>query len=330
MYRRFFMVLVALALAAATLPTGAKELHQLVVTEPVHGISYLPLYIAQTKGYFADEGLSVKVLTTNGGAAHTNAVLSGQAFAFIGGPEHNAYAEAKGAELRAIVNVVNRGNVYLVAKKGLTLTGHDYGAFLKGKRIATFFYGGTPNSITRYLLDQWHLNPKTDVTLTETNNPGILAAVAAGQDDIGVISDPELTQGIRRGVWQEPLYNVPKELGPYAYSEMNVRLDSIKKEPEVCAGFVRAIIRGLKLANTNRDEAVTIAQKWFPTMSHDDITATIDRTLADHLWSSDGMISPQAWETAKKVVMTAGLLKQDVPYDKVIDMQFAKKALATK
>jgi NitT/TauT family transport system substrate-binding protein len=47
----------------------AKDLRELVVTEPVHGVSYLPLYIAQTKGYFADEGLTVKVLTTSGGGA---------------------------------------------------------------------------------------------------------------------------------------------------------------------------------------------------------------------------------------------------------------------
>src|SRR5258708_27889786 len=92
---------------------------ELAVTEPQHGIGALPLYLAAAKGYFAAENIQLKVITTESGGAHTNAVLSGQAFAFIGGPEHNAFAKLKGAELRAVANVVNRGNVYLIAAKGV-------------------------------------------------------------------------------------------------------------------------------------------------------------------------------------------------------------------
>ena len=34
-----------------------------------------------------------------------------------------------------------------------------------------------------------------------------------------------LTQGVREDIWSEPIINIPKELGPYAYSTINVRLD---------------------------------------------------------------------------------------------------------
>ena len=70
----------------------AQERKTLIVAEPVHGTGYLPLYVAITKGYFADAGIDVKIMTVESGSCHTNAVLSGQAFAFIGGPEHNAFA----------------------------------------------------------------------------------------------------------------------------------------------------------------------------------------------------------------------------------------------
>ncbi len=125
----------------------------LVVAEPVHSTGYLPLYVAIRNGYFAAEGLDVKILTIDSGAGHTNAVLTKQAFAFIGGPEHNAFAKIKGAELRAVVNVVDRGNVYYVAKKGLKpAPGQSVADFFKGKSVALGFFGGTPNSITRYYL----------------------------------------------------------------------------------------------------------------------------------------------------------------------------------
>src|SRR2546430_6765448 len=90
----------------------------LLVAEPVHSTGYLPMYIAMANGYFAESDIVVKIVTIETGGGHTNAVLSGQAFAFIGGPEHNAFAKAKGAELRAVVHCVDRGDGYNSAGKG--------------------------------------------------------------------------------------------------------------------------------------------------------------------------------------------------------------------
>src|SRR5215207_9653186 len=108
----------AFGLVGPALGQSKPPLKTLTVTEPVHGIGYLPLYVAIQKGYFADEGLAVRTLTIESGSVPTNAVLSGQAFAFIAGPEHTAFAKLKGGELRVIANVVQRGNLYYVAPKG--------------------------------------------------------------------------------------------------------------------------------------------------------------------------------------------------------------------
>jgi len=69
-----------------------------------------------------------------------------------------------------------------------------------------------------------------------------------------------------------------------------------------------------------------VAKKQFPTMPLDDLSATLDRSFVDEMWSKDGMISPQAWETGKAVVMEAGILKTDVKYDEIIDMSFVESA----
>src|SRR6201997_2779152 len=109
--------LTALIALSALSPAAADEKKTLIVAEPSHNIGYLPLYIAIRNGYFANDGLDVKVMSLDSGSEHANAVLSGQAFAFIGGPEHDAFAKLKGAELRSVVNVVNRGNVYYLSAK---------------------------------------------------------------------------------------------------------------------------------------------------------------------------------------------------------------------
>jgi NitT/TauT family transport system substrate-binding protein len=319
--------LASLCMAPAAHAAAKKTL---VIAEPVHSTGYLPLYVAIHNGFFPDN-IEVKVITTEGGGAHTNAVLTKQAFAFIGGPEHNAFAKIKGAELRAVANVVDRGNVYYVAKTGLSpKPGQSLADFFKGKSIAVSFYGGTPNSITRFLLAKWKLDAKKDVVLKEMSNGAVIAAVKTGNADIGVTTEPILTRGIVQKIWGEPIYNVPKELGPYAYSTLNVRMDSIKEEPEVVAAFVKGVVKGLKFTYAEPDKAVAIAKKEFPTMSIEDLKATLDRSFADQMWSKDGMVSVDSWKTGSMVVRNAGILKKDVAYDEIIDMQFVKAALAMK
>ena len=321
MYRAVTTCLAA-ALVAGAAGARAAELKEIVVAEPIHGIGYLPLYIAVDKGFFAANGLSVKILTIESGSGHTNAVLTGQAFAFIGGPEHDAYAKIKGAELRSVVNVVDRGNVYFDAAVGKGPKDRNYAAYFKGKVIEAGVAGGTPNSITRYLLKTWGLDARTDVTLLESTVAGTLAAVKVGQASIANATEPTVTQGIRQGIWEEPFYNVPKEMGPYAYSTLNVRLESIQKDPETVRAFVKAVIAGLEYTYAHPDEAAQIAAKEFPTMPPEDVKATLDRSFADELWSHDGSISKQSWATAEKVVRGANILTADVAYDDIIDTQF--------
>ncbi len=299
----------------------------MLIAEPVHGTGYLPLYIGMAKNLFED--VTVKIVTIETGAGHTNAVLSGQAFAFIGGPEHCAFAKAKGAELRCVVNCVDRGNVYFCAAKGQEPTNTDWASYFKGKTIATSGFGGTPNSITRYLLKKWNLDATKDVTLVETANSAILPVVRNKQAQIGCSTEPFVTQGVRSGSWGEPFINIPKMMGPYAYSTFNLRLDSIQKTPALVEGFVRGMMKSLKFVDQNHDEAAAIAQKQFPTMPPADLKATLDRSFADAMWSKDGTVSRASWDTAKAVVMGAGILKTDVKYDEIIDMSYVDKFKAS-
>jgi len=323
MNRRRFLKSAAAAAGAAAV-TGrirpARAAREIVVTEPVHGMGYLPLYIGMAKGFFGD--VTVKLVTIETGSGHINAVLSGDAFAFIGGPEHNALAKVRGAELRAVVNCVDRGNVYFSAAPGFEPKDTDWPRYFKGKTIAIGPLGGTPNSIARYLLGKWKLDARKDVTLIETANSAVIAVVRGRQAQIGQTTEPFVTQGVRNKVWGEPFFNVPRELGPYAYSTFNLRLDTIRKEPELLRTFVRGLVKGLKLLYDNPAEAAAVAKGQFPTMPIDDLRATLERSLKDELWSRDGIVSRESWATASAVVREAGILTADIKYDQIIDMSY--------
>jgi NitT/TauT family transport system substrate-binding protein len=317
----------ACALSASA---SAEAMKTLIVAEPAHNTGYLPLYIAIHKGWFAKDGLDVKVLALDSGSQHANAVLSGQAYAFIGGPEHDAFAALKGAQLRTIVNIVNRGNVYFEARKGMEpKPGQSMADYFKGKTIAVGQYGGTPNSITRYLLKKYHLDARKDVTLNEMSTSAILAAVRSGHDQIGVTQEPQIKQGQDAGIWGEPFINIPKMLGPYAYSTINVSFDVIKKDPETARKFTAVIVRALKYVYDDPAGAAEVAKQEFPTMKTDDLMATLKRSAADEMWSRDGNVTQQAWATAESVVLSAGILEKPVPYDQIFDNEFVPAAHAS-
>ena len=319
-HRLSLVVAIALAFTASLHPAKAETV---IVAEPSHGIATLPFYIAIEKGLFAEEGLDVKLLTTDGGGAHTNAVLSGQAFAFVGGPEHNAFAKAKGADLRAVVNINDRATAYFVAKKGEgPAPGQAMADYMRGRGIAVGLYGGTPNSILRNLLGKWGLNAKTDVTLYEMGAPALMAAVKTGNASVAVAPEPFVTRGVQSGIWDEPFINIPKDLGPYAYTTLNVRLASIKETPETVRKLVKGTLRGLNFTYANRAEAIKIAHKEFPTTSEEDLLATINRSFEDEAWSRDGLVSEASWLTASRIVMEAGILKQTIPLSDIADMSF--------
>ena len=308
--------------------TAADGTVSLTIAEPVHGVGYLPLYVGIRKGFFAEEGLDVSTVTLQGGSAHTDAVLTGEAWAFIGGPEHNAFAQAKGASVKAIANVVDRGNAYLVAPPGEDYDG-DLAAFLRGKTIVTSAFGGTPNSITRYLLDEVGLDPTRDVTLIETGDASaVLTIVESGNAQVAITSEPILGQGVEQGIWGEPFYNVPQELGPYAFSTLNVRADSITEDPGTVERFTRAMQRALTYVDEDRAGAFEVAREEFPTIDPAVLQATVDRSYDDELWEFSGIVTPAAIDTAFSVVRASGALDDaDAPvqYADVVDMSFMER-----
>src|SRR6202048_4668820 len=100
--RRFLKSTASLGIALASPPLIARAAaKELLVAEPVHSTGYLPMYIAMAHNSFAESDIVVNIVTIETGSGHTNAVLSGQAFAFIGGPAQRAFAQGQGARVRA-------------------------------------------------------------------------------------------------------------------------------------------------------------------------------------------------------------------------------------
>ncbi|MNO21559.1 NMT1/THI5 like protein [compost metagenome] len=307
---------------------GAK-LKKIVIAEPVHSTGYLPLYLAQREGYFEKRGLEVEVIQATGGA-HVTAVVSGDAWGVIGGVDSNALANNKNSDpIVSVVNVVNRANVYLVAKKGLepkSMSGDDLKQFFKGKKINAGRHGGTPNLLTRYLLIKLGLDPEKDVTLLEPSDAStVVTMVEQGAADIGNGAEPQISDGIAKDVWGEPFYKF-HDLGDFSYSVLSVKKSTIEKDSETVQQFTDAIIEALKAVQSDKELAKKSMKAEFPTLSEDAIQASLDRAYEDNLWSLDGSISKEAVTQDMDVLIKTGIFTGEYSYDQLVDMQFVNQS----
>jgi NitT/TauT family transport system substrate-binding protein len=308
--------------AALTESAGAREL---LLAEPVHHVGFLPIYLARHKGYFSDEGIDLKISVMPSGG-FINATLSGDAFAYIASVDHNAFARANGKSLIAVSNLLGRANIYMMARTDIPPMTGDLPSYLRGKRIGVSSFGGTPNNVLRYFLKKWNLDARSDVTLIEVANSSVVpATIKAKQADLGVSTEPFITQLYKQGLWTQPIFNAGKELGPFTDTAMSVRGDMIEKDPATVKKFVKAVVRALIYTDTHRGEILEFAKAEFPTATEDDLKASLDRSFADGIFSPDGVITEESWKTGETIVLEAGILKQHVAYDEVIDMRFVNE-----
>jgi NitT/TauT family transport system substrate-binding protein len=306
----------------------AAQIKKLVIAEPVHLSGYLPLYVAQHEGYFKEQGLEVKVIQATGGT-HVTAVVSGDAWGVIGGVDSIALGNKNNSDpITAVCNCVNRANVYLFAKKGTapkSKSDADLREFLKGKTIVAGRHGGSPNLLTRYLLINLGLDPEKDVHLVENADAStVVAMLQNGNGDIGNGAEPQICEGISKGVWEEPFYKFT-DLGDFSYSVISVKKSTIDKDPETVQKFVNAMKKALKAVQDDRNLAKKVLKEEFPTLSETEIKASLDRAYADNLWSSDGIISKQAVTTDMDMLLKTKIYTGSYSYDTLVDMKFVNK-----
>src|SRR5438105_11196476 len=102
--RRAFAAIVAAGVGAASAWTQAPEKKKITIAVGGKNLFYyLPLTVAERKGYFKDEGLEVEIADFAGGARALQAMVGGSADMVSGAYEHTINMAAKKQPIKAVV-----------------------------------------------------------------------------------------------------------------------------------------------------------------------------------------------------------------------------------
>ncbi|MBL8306793.1 MAG: ABC transporter substrate-binding protein [Rubrivivax sp.] len=201
MHRRSLLQAATVAAVFAPLFARAQALEKPKLTLAVGGknlLYYLPLTIAEQKGYFKAEGLDVSIVDFAGGARALQAVVGGSADVVSGAFEHTINMQAKGQRLRAFA-LQGRAPQIVLGINPKTMAGYKTVADLKGKKIGVTAPGSSTNVMVNFILAKAGLKP-SDVSIIGVGAAqGAVAAMRAGQIDAISNLDPVITLLQRSG-----------------------------------------------------------------------------------------------------------------------------------
>ena len=106
-----------------TLGVGGKQL-----------LYYLPLTVAERKGYFKDQGLDVEINDFGGGAKSLQALVGGSVDVVTGAYEHTIRMQAKGQDIRAVIELGRFPAITKAVRNDLAPKGNS-AADLNGRKI---------------------------------------------------------------------------------------------------------------------------------------------------------------------------------------------------
>jgi NitT/TauT family transport system substrate-binding protein len=189
--------------AALALPMAARSqaLEKPKLTIAVGGknlLYYLPLTIAEARGYLKDEGLDVTIADFAGGSRALQALVGGSADVVSGAFEHTLNMQAKGVKLRAFV-LQGRAPQIVLGVNPKTMPNFKSVAELKGKKLGVTAPGSSTNVLANFVLAKAGLKPGDVSIIGVGTGSGAVAAMRSGQIDAISNLDPVITLLTRSG-----------------------------------------------------------------------------------------------------------------------------------
>jgi NitT/TauT family transport system substrate-binding protein len=257
----------ALSLAAPGAHAADPIPFKIGISAPV--VTILPVWMAETGGFYAKEGLKVEVINMEGGTRGLQVLLSGEIQGMHVGLAPALLANVQGADLRLVTSTCNTIPITMFTKPGVTT------ADLKGKTFGISTFGSETDIATSIVLKQIGLT-RQDVTVSQIGGSSQrFGALVAGRIDVAPLIEPAITLAKERGF--NPLVDLAAANTPWLFDSVVVNNSYLRRNRDTLTRFVKAYIAGAYLALSDEAKAKQVIAQKFRT----DDPKVIAATLAD-------------------------------------------------
>ena len=280
--------------------------------------SEIPVRVAIAKGYFKQQGITMEPIFIRGGPAAVAALVSGDVdFGSIGGAQAIIRSKARGLDLSIIGSISNKTNYILLGNKETKRLEE-----LRGKLLGVTGAGAFSDFAMRTFLKRSGMDPDRDVTLRAIGGTTLrAAALERGLIAAAPFSPEDAVRLINKGF--NLIANLSESLS-IPQSIIVTRGEMLEKYPETTKRFLKALVLGVHLAKTNKQE--TIKAGYEAGLKGDPETVSKAYDLYFPGLTSDLSIAVDGIQFMLDEDIRTGLVDKKMTVDKVINDRILRKA----
>src|SRR5215208_7147236 len=222
--------------------------------------------LAKDAGILKKHNIDLELILITGGPVAMQALLANSLDIITTSATVFLHGFVEGADVKIVGGVNNRFPYTFFTRPNITAP-----AQLKGKVIGITRYGSTDELATRMALEQFGLNPKSDVKFIQGGgSAGRISALQAGSIDATSLISGVSQVAKKAGL--NPLLDFAEKEIDYQMTGVVTRGDYLKNNGETVKRFMRAFVESIRYYKTNRADAIKETMK---------AIRTEDRALAE-------------------------------------------------
>jgi NitT/TauT family transport system substrate-binding protein len=316
-------IALAAALIAAAPPARAQTEE---VTYLLPAAAFLPAFgpwmLAQTRGYYTQEGLKVNFVVAKGGVDVAKQVGAGNAP--IGGAigDTPIIARAQGVPVKAVAVLGGRSLTQLVVHDGKGINGPKD---LKGKTITTMAYQDTTFFALQGMLASAGLT-KADVDAQAAGPAGVWQLFAAGKADAMAAVPDWIVSATQAGA-KVKVFSSDEYFKSMAQAIL-VSDETIQKRPELVKKLVRATLKGMQ--DIMKDPAAAARDYANAVPQHKGKEAAVEAVFKlynTYVYPGQkvlGTVDPERLAAVQKFYVKEGIVPKEVPLAELYTNQFVQ------
>lgn len=332
MHRRTFLALMAVTAAGPALAQAPEKtsINLGVGGKPL--LYYLPLTIAERKGFFKEEGLDVAINDFGGGAKSLQALVGGSVDVVTGAYEHTIRMQAKGQEIVAVTELGRYPGIVIGVHKSKA-DAIKSAADLKGMKIGVTAPGSSTMLTAQYAMVKAGLKPNDAAFIGIGGGASAVAAMKKGEidaishldpviakleadGDIKIIVDTRTEAGTR-ALWG----------GSNPAAVLYMKREFIDKNPVTTQRLTNAFVKALKwLATAKPEDVAAVVPEEYHLGDKPLYIQAVQKSLEGY--SRDGIASDAGMQSvlATLKALDPELQSASIELAKTFDPRFAKAA----
>ncbi|HSM57084.1 MAG TPA: ABC transporter substrate-binding protein [Candidatus Sulfomarinibacteraceae bacterium] len=312
---RWFYAIALLLLVSCQTAEPQTELISMTFMPSFRAQANLPFvgaYVAQEKGFFAEEGLDVTIEHSAGGGQHTQLLASGEVQVITGDAAVLLKRRAEpGLPLVSLGLIGQRGQQAFVA---LADAGIETPADWEGRTVG--FKGTIPPDLFAIMESAGVDQSRVDL-VNVGFDPRVLTEGVVDVYPVFKSNEPYLIQswGYDLVQWDAADFGAPTLGLTYVTTEALVQ-----EQPDMLRRFMSAVMRGIAYAGENREEAVEIVLEYAgPDADPQHMRFMLDAEFVDYE-SEVTEVNGPGWQTAEQWQALADML---LAYDEAVSEPLA-------